>query len=53
MEYHFDWDPNKARTNIQKHGVSFERAATVFKDQFAVSVFDDEHSDGEERWMTS
>ena len=28
----FDWDPNKAAVNLQKHGVSFEEAATVFDD---------------------
>ena len=52
MEYKFDWDPVKARQNLQKHGVSFERAARVFLDPFAISVFDDEHSDNEDRWST-
>jgi uncharacterized DUF497 family protein len=42
-------DADKARTNGQKHGVTFEEAATVFGDQLAV-IFDDEaHSDDEPR----
>jgi uncharacterized DUF497 family protein len=38
--------------NIGKHGVSFERAATVFLDPSAMSIFDDAHSEEEERWTT-
>ena len=45
------WDPKKARLNIQKHGVSFEVAATVFNDPHQLSVMD-EKSQGEERWVT-
>ena len=52
VRYNFDWDPAKAESNISKHGVRFERAATVFRDPNAVSVFDDEHSEDEERWPT-
>ncbi|MBI5825611.1 MAG: BrnT family toxin [Chloroflexi bacterium] len=52
MQYNFDWDPVKARQNLQKHGVSFERAARIFKDQFAISIYDDEHSENEDRWVT-
>ena len=50
--YQFEWDPVKARTNQQKHGVAFERAATVFRDPRALSQFDDEHSHDEDRWDT-
>lgn len=32
MEYNFEWDPAKAVANHKKHGVSFEQAATVFRD---------------------
>ena len=32
----FEWDPNKAKTNIEKHGIGFEEAATVFADEQAV-----------------
>ncbi|MEZ4524854.1 MAG: BrnT family toxin [Desulfobacterales bacterium] len=53
MEYFFEWDPKKARENIQKHKVNFQRAATIFRDPSMISVFDDEHSDTEERWITA
>ncbi|MBE7536359.1 MAG: BrnT family toxin [Anaerolineales bacterium] len=52
MQYDFDWDPVKARQNLQKHGVSFERAARVFLDPFAISIFDEPHSEHEDRWVT-
>ena len=50
VEIDFDWDPEKARRNLRKHKLSFEQAATVFQDPKALSVFDDDHSDDEERW---
>lgn len=46
------WDPAKARTNLAKHGVTFEEAATVLLDPLALTVFDAAHSDDEERWFT-
>jgi len=52
VEFNFDWNPDKAKKNLSKHKVSFERATTVFQDPSAVSVFDEEHSDDEERWAT-
>lgn len=52
MQYEFDWDPVKARQNLQKHGVSFERAARIFLDPFAISIFDEHHSESEDRWIT-
>ena len=48
----FNWDPAKARTNLAKHGVSFEEASTVFYDQFELSRRDEAHSTGEDRWIT-
>jgi uncharacterized DUF497 family protein len=48
----FDWDPDKARSNRTKHDVSFESAMTVFSDPFAATIFDNEHSEDEERWVT-
>lgn len=50
--YHFDWDPLKARTNQAKHGISFRRATAVFRDPLALTIYDDEHSETEERWVT-
>jgi uncharacterized DUF497 family protein len=50
--YQFDWDAAKAATNEQKHEISFELAMTVFRDRLALTVFDEEHSDEEERWVS-
>ena len=47
----FEWDINKEKKNIEKHGISFGQAAYVFSDQFALSMFDSEHSDIEDRWI--
>jgi uncharacterized DUF497 family protein len=52
MRLIFDWDPDKARSNLAKHGVSFEDAMTVFRDRLAVTIFDPDHSIGEDRWIT-
>ena len=52
MDYNFEWDPNKARSNRSKHGASFEEAATVFRDPMALSLYDSEHSETEDRWIT-
>ncbi len=53
MQYNFKWDPNKAKSNIRKHGISFELAANVFKDPLMMTLFDESHSEGnEERWIT-
>ena len=52
MNYDFEWDPDKAKSNRRKHGVRFEQAATVFRDPRAVSVFDDAHSKTGDRWVT-
>ena len=47
----FDWDPAKEKTNIRKHGVSFEEARTVFYDENAIQFFDPDHSEDEERFI--
>jgi hypothetical protein len=53
MEYNFEWDPEKARENLRKHGILFENAAAVMQDPLALSIYDDSHSSGEEdRWIT-
>jgi uncharacterized DUF497 family protein len=48
----FEWDPKKAETNLRKHGVSFDEAASVFLDPLAASGPDPEHSVGEHRYIT-
>ena len=47
----FSWDRAKAAGNLKKHGVSFDEAQTVFYDDFAVQFFDENHTDGEERFL--
>ena len=47
----FEWDTTKESINIQKHGVNFEEASYVFSDIYALSRYDDEHSDEEDRWV--
>ena len=48
----FTWDPIKADTNRQKHGVDFDEAATVFGDPLAGTFPDFDHSIGESRLIT-
>ena len=48
----FEWDDDKARANLAKHGVSFEEAASVFGDPLALTFSDPDHSLGEKRWLT-
>jgi uncharacterized DUF497 family protein len=48
----FEWDARKAETNMQKHGVSFTEAATVFGDELAITVPDPDHSKNEDRYIT-
>jgi uncharacterized DUF497 family protein len=50
--YDFEWDATKALSNRAKHGVTFEQAAMVFLDAFALTVFDSIHGQHEERWFT-
>jgi len=47
----FDWDPEKARTNVRKHGVSFQVATAVFADPFHMTR-QDRVENFEVRWQT-
>ena len=47
----FEWDENKNQINIDKHGVSFEEALTVFYDPDALVMHDEEHSEDEDRFL--
>jgi uncharacterized DUF497 family protein len=40
----FEWNPAKARTNLRKHGISFEEAETAFADEYALILPDPDHS---------
>lgn len=48
----FEWNPEKAQTNLRKHRVSFEEAQTVFNDPMFITVLDVEHSITEDRYIT-
>jgi len=45
----FEWDSKEAATNLEKHGVSFQKAATAFGDPLAITFQDPDHSGDEER----
>lgn len=48
----FEWDPGKAARNFEKHGVSFQEAATVFGDPLSYTFDDPDHTDEELRFLT-
>ncbi len=48
----FEWDPDKAESNLKKHGVSFEEAMTVFFDPLSATFGDPDHSLDERRFVT-
>ena len=45
----FEWDERKSRSNLTKHGISFEEAETVFLDEHALLIGDPDHSSEDER----
>ena len=47
----FSWDPKKAAINLEKHGVSFEEARTVFQDDCFIAFADPDHSIDERRFI--
>jgi uncharacterized protein len=47
----FDWDPDKADSNLRKHGVTFVDASHVFDDLLAIDEFDEVNSTSEDRFM--
>jgi hypothetical protein len=51
MATRFEWDPDKAASNLRKHGVSFETASRIFADPFALTG-QDRIEGGEQRWQT-
>ena len=51
MRLQFEWDEAKAAGNLLKHGVGFDEAITVFGDPQALTIFDEEHSDREDRYI--
>ena len=51
MSMEFEWDENKAATNLSKHGVAFDEAKTVFEDPLYVDFYDPDHSYDEQRYI--
>jgi hypothetical protein len=48
----FEWDPDKAKANRLKHRISFGEAATVLRDPLGITIFDPDHSQDEDRYIT-
>lgn len=48
----FEWDDEKADSNIKKHGVSFDEGATIFNDPMIATIPDPDHSKKEERYLS-
>jgi hypothetical protein len=47
----FEWDTQKARSNLVKHSVSFDEATTAFWDPLSITISDPLHSEFEERFV--
>lgn len=52
MGLRFEWDKEKSRNNLRKHGVTFDEASTIFGDPLSVTIDDPQHSIREPRWVT-
>ena len=48
----FEWDEDKSRLNLKKHGIDFETAILVFNDMERIEMYDLEHSIKEDRYNT-
>ena len=48
----FEWDSEKNKSNIDKHGISFEQAQEIFDDPLHISILDERFQYFEERWIT-
>jgi uncharacterized protein len=48
----FEWDPDKAKMNLKKHGVGFREAASVYKDPLGITIYDPDRSVEEDRFIT-
>ena len=47
----FEWDPNKAKQNLEIHDVSFGEASAAFRDTLSLAIYDPLHSEEEERFV--
>ena len=48
----FEWDDEKAVSNLKKHDISFEEGTTIFNDPLVVTITDPDHSKDEERYIS-
>jgi uncharacterized DUF497 family protein len=48
----FEWDPEKAAANTERHGVEFSEAMTIFGDPLELTIADPDHSVGEKRFLS-
>lgn len=48
----FEWDDEKEQKNIKKHGIDFETASRVFQDENRIEIYDEAHSEYEDRYIT-
>lgn len=51
MSLIFEWDAEKAKANLRKHGVSFEEAATVYGDPLSITIEDPDYNGDELRFV--
>jgi uncharacterized DUF497 family protein len=52
LNYYFEWNPAKEKQNIRKHQLNFRLASTIFRDSSQLTIYDEEHSQDEDRWTT-
>ena len=52
MEVKFEWDEEKNKLNYKKHGIRFESAVLVFDDEYRIDLYDEAHSEFEDRFNT-
>lgn len=48
----FVWAPEKDKINVRKHNISFTQSCYVFSDPYSLTLFDESHSEYEDRWVT-
>ena len=51
MKLNFEWNEEKAKSNLKKHRVSFDEATTLFFDPFSITIPDPDHSANERRYI--
>ena len=51
LDMQFEWDDEKAASNLSKHKVTFEEAKTVFEDPLYIDFYDPDHSEDEDRYL--